>query len=348
MPQVAPRRSFASAVLTTLAVTVLGCSITLNFWMLVMGGFTAMLSKAWYSNASPDEGSVKRTTLVEGSSERRVYVLDIAGTIVDATEERFGHVLKIAREDSATRAVIVHIDTPGGAVTPSDNIYEALRKFRKAKGVPVVITQDGFATSGGYYISAAGDYVFASKTTWTGNIGVIMPGYDFSGLMARYDVRDKTLVSTGATFKDAGSPTKPEDPAQRAYLQDLMDKAFARFKEVVVQGRGSKLTQPINAIANGKVYTADDAKALGLVDDIGTLDEALAYLASAKGIAGPEVIHLEEPQGIFSSLVAAKGGLRPPSSSLLNVDVGGAKVDVPRSALDEFLSPRPMYLWRAR
>jgi protease-4 len=341
IPQAAPRKSFAGVVFTTLAVTLLGCSITLNFWLLVFGGLASMVGKV----ASSTPGFTT-TTLVEGDSTRKVYVLDIVGEISEATETRFTKLLRSVSDDSAARALIVHINTPGGSVAPSDNIYTEIQKFKKARSIPVIITQDGLATSGGYYISVAGDRIFASKTTWTGNIGVIMPSYDLSGLLHRYDVRDNTLVSTGATFKDAGSPTKTEDPIQRAYLQDLMDKAFMRFKEVVVEGRGKSLNGSIDAIANGKVYTADDAKALGLVDDIGTLDDALAFLATKHGLSGPEVVHLEEQHGVFADLFQSKS--QTPSPSLLNLDIGGTKVEIPRSALDDVLSPRPMYIWRAR
>src|SRR3712207_6602256 len=112
------------------------------------------------------------------------------------------------------------------------------------------------ATSGGYYAACGADHVIAQPTTFTGNIGVLMPRYNFSKLMEKYGVEETTIVSSGARFKNAGSSFRPETPEEKQYMQELADSAFKQFKDVVTAGRSSKLKANLEDIANGKVFTA--------------------------------------------------------------------------------------------
>jgi len=162
-----------------------------------------------------------------------------------------------------------------------------------------------------------------------------MQRFNVAKLMDKYGVEDATITSTGATFKDAGSMFREEKPAERHYLQSLMDQAFTTFKDVVVEGRGKNLTAPINDIANGKVYTAPEALKLGLVDEVGGQDAALAWLAAKHGLTAPHLVRLEETPSLASLF-----GL---TTSLKS---GETRVDIAREAVDSILSPRPMYLWR--
>lgn len=326
VPQSGGGRSFASAILTTFAITILGLSLTLNFYFLVVAGVSSLAG-----SASPSRSDV----LISGDLGQKIYRLEIKGLITDQTHLQFARLLRQVREDATTKALLIHIDTPGGTVTASDEIYQLLRKFRTDTNLPVVITQGGLATSGGYYISAAGDRVFSHRTTLTGNIGVLMQRFNVAKLMDKYGVEDATITSTGATFKDAGSMFREEKPAERQYLQSLMDQAFTTFKDVVVEGRGKNLTAPINDIANGKVYTALEALKLGLVDEVGGQDAALAWLAAKHGLTAPHLVRLEETPSLASLF-----GL---STSLKS---GETRVDIAREAVDSILSPRPMYLWR--
>jgi protease-4 len=319
-------RSFASAILTTFAVTLFGLSLTLNFYFLVVAGVSALAA------SGPQAMS---EVIVAGDPGQKVYELEIKGVIDDETHTSFAKLLRQVREDSSTRALIVHIDTPGGTVTASDEIYQQLRAFRTQTKLPVAITQGGLATSGGYYISAAGDRVFSHRTTLTGNIGVLMQRFNLSKLMNRYGVEDATITSTGATFKDAGSMFREESPAERAYLQSLMDQAFTTFKDVIVEGRGSRLKGSIDSIANGKVYTASEALNLGLVDELGGRDAALAWLAKQHALTSPTVVKLEETPTLASLFGVTT-----------SVGSGEARVDIARDLTESVLYPRPMYLWR--
>ena len=195
------------------------------------------------------------------------------------------------------------------------------------------------ATSGGYYAACGADHVFAQPTTFTGNIGVLMPRYNFSKLMEKYGVEETTIVSTGATFKNAGSSFRPETPEEKAYMQQLADSAFTQFKKVVQDGRGSRLQAAIEVIANGKVYTAADAETLGLIDQIGYLQDAQAVAQSKAGLSNPTIVQYQEPPSILNLLMSSKTRTEAPGAVNVNVDV---------NLLHELMTPRPMYLWRGQ
>lgn len=321
-------RGFASAIFTTLAVTVLGISLTLNFYFLVMAGLS------WGGGLGQP---IQTETIRTGQADRVVYRIDIDGVIDDALQERFTRHLKRALDDPKTKAVIVHVDSPGGAVTASDQIYQRLRRVREDKQLPVVVTHGGLAASGGYYVSAAGEHIIAHRTTLTGSIGVIMQRFNVAELMDRWGVRDATIKSSGSTFKDAGSMFRPETPEERAYFESLLNHAYDTFTQVVKEGRGDRLKAQLADVANGKVFTADEARSMGLVDDIGDLDTALTYLAEKHRLTDPTVIRLRQPPTL-SSLLGIVTDLR----------TGETRVDVPSSALERLLVPRPMYLWRGQ
>lgn len=334
MPSVRRESSLGAKLFTGFMVTLLTCSLTLNFWLLVFGGLAALAGSGGGGSSPGGRSDV----LIAGDSTRKVFLIEVTGVITDETQQRFARLLKEATDDPAIKALIVHVDTPGGTVTASDEIYQAIVRARKSKSIPVVVTQGGIATSGGYYISAAADRVFANRTTWTGNIGVIMQRFNVSKVMEKYGIEDATLVSSGAKFKDAGSMFKPENAEQREYLQSLMDQAFATFKQVIVAGRGAALKKPIDEIANGKVYTADEALALGLIDGTGGRDDAINWLKNSHSLTGMELIRLDETPTLGSLL-----GL---SSKLTGAGAGTTKLELDASVLEPFLTPRPLYLWR--
>jgi protease-4 len=303
--------------------------------------FNLILFGAAASNASSSNG-FKTEVLTPGDATRKVYVVDLAGVIQDSSARKIKKLLKQVEDDPAAKALILHIDSPGGTVAASDEIYHMVLDLKASKSIPVVVTQGGLATSGGYYISVAADKIYASKATWTGNIGVIMQRLNLYKLMDKYGVEDATMVSSGATFKDAGSMFKPESPQARDYLQGLLDDASKEFKAVIVSGRGKSLTKPIDDIANGKVYTADDALALGLVDGTGGHNEAVKYLQSSHGLTGAQIVHLDESFSLASLFSASSRLTTPPGATL---DIAGTKLHVDNATLESFLSPRPMYLF---
>jgi protease-4 len=209
----------------------------------------------------------------------------------------------------------------------------------------------GLAASGGYYVSCAGDHVFAQPSTLTGNIGVIFPMFNASQLAEKWGIEDASIESSGTPYKAAGSFLRPLSAEHRAYIQDLADKSFAQFKAVVKQGRTGKGNfdpRKLDQIANGKIYLTEDAIALGLVDEKGYLQDACDYAANKANLSKPTVVRFQDPQGLLSALLDGKSDINPPSSSSSDRSVTINGVNISAADLRDLLTPRMMYLWRGR
>lgn len=332
----APRRGKAGrAILFTLLALVLLGSLGLN----------ALIVLAAVFGSGPHDRLVT-TTVAEGDAQQEVAVVPLVGDIDEAAARRVERCFNRLQDDKDVKAVVVEIDSPGGTVTAADEIYQRIRRFKRdraAKGLPnqVIVSMKSMATSGGYYAACAGDYVFAEPTTLTGNIGVLMPRYNFSALMEKHGVEETTIVSTGAKFKNAGSPFRPETEQDQRYLQALADSAFTRFKKVVTDGRGSKLTGKPDELFSGRVFVANEAKDAGLVDDIGYPHDAYKYAATQAGLSEPNVVRYEEPAPSILSLLAS--GQVPSPKAAAGVSVNGFEVNARPEMLDQFRTQRLLY-----
>jgi len=203
--------------------------------------------------------------------------------------------------DPAIKAVVVSVNSPGGSVVASDEIYHALVKFDK----PVVIWMGETAASGGYYISCGGDYVFAHPDTLTGSIGVISQFLNAEELMQKVGV--DAVVITSGPVKDIGSPFREMTEEEQALWKGIIDETYEGFVELVAQARDLPVEQ-VRELADGSVYTGRQALKLGLVDGVGTLDDAIAKAAELGGIAGkPQVIELRTPLTFFDMLYGFQG-----------------------------------------
>ncbi len=337
-PPPPPRKSmmsgFARMVFTTLASLILLGSIALNVYLLAFVAATT-------------GSDIDRTVIAEGNAASTIAIIPIEGMILDKTVETFEKMIQQATDEADIKAVVLEIDTPGGSVTASDEIYHRIRRFREETGKPVIVSMQSLATSGGYYIACAADSVFAQPTTMTGNIGVMMPRFDLSKFANRYGIEDNSLHSTGSEFKTAGSMWKQETPAERAYIQGLIDDAFVQFKAVLRDGRGEKLMpnsqqsidEKIDRIANGKVYMASDALKLGLIDAIGYRHDALSSVQQNHNLAGGQIIRLDKPASLFDGLSAKSGIGTAAAGDALNLRIDPALIE-------ELTRPRLMYLWR--
>lgn len=228
----------------------------------------------------------------------RIAVVEIEGVIVDAlpvVRELAEH-----RENPSVRAVVVRIDSPGGVVGPSQEIYDAIRRFR-AKDKPVVASMGAVAASGGYYIAAAADRIVANPGTLTGSIGVIMQMAEFEGLFKKVGVRYQVIKS--GRYKDIGSPARAMTEAERRLLQSLLDDVYEQFVDAVAEGRGLD-RQAVLALADGRIFSGRQARGLGMVDALGGLQEAIELAAELGGIPGkPRVLYPRRP---FSLLDLAR------------------------------------------
>jgi protease IV len=230
-----------------------------------------------------------RETVVEGTSGPKLVLVEISGTISDqedrapfALAERPSivaetkSVLDRAGDDSDVAGLILRINSPGGSVSASDTLYHEIAAWKADNKKPVIAFFDGLAASGAYYLAMAADRLVAHPAAVTGSIGVVMPGFNIAGLMKKYGVADQTLTS--GPYKDAGSMLRDMRPEERAQLQSVIDDLYLRFREVVASGRPGLDAEKIQKLADGRVYSARQALAAGLVDQIGYLDDAIGEL----------------------------------------------------------------------
>lgn len=258
-------------------------------------------------------------------AESKVAIISITGVIMDGEGYAKSQIDRV-RDDSSVRAVVVRVDSPGGTVTGSDYIFHHLNKLRQEKGVPVVVSMGSIAASGGYYVSmAVGDQeksIYAEPTTTTGSIGVIIPHYDISGLMARFDVKDDSIASHPR--KQMLAMTRPIPEEHRELLQEYVDESFSRFKEIVKLGRPAfrEDSRALDVLATGEIFTATKAKEVGLVDEIGFVEAAIdrAMELAHLDVNNTSVVHYLRPATLFDvSGLMMSNQQRPDLSSLLEL-----------------------------
>lgn len=226
----------------------------------------------------------------------KVAIIEIRGVIADS-----GKVIQQIRQhlqNPTVRAFVFRIDSPGGAVAPSQEIYQEIRRLITENGRPVVVSMGTVAASGGYYIASAAKWVYASPGTITGSIGVIMQIPNVSELLSKVGIRTVTVKS--GRYKDIASATRDLSAEERRLLQQVIDDIHEQFIQAVVDARGLP-RQTVEAIADGRIMSGRQALALKLVDQLGTLQDAIAKAGELSGIPGePETVQIA-PRG-FSLL----------------------------------------------
>lgn len=220
-------------------------------------------------------------------STNKIAVVPIEGEILDARDTV--EALHKYADNSLVRAIVVRIDSPGGAIAPSQEIYEAIRNIRSESGKPIVASLDSVAASGGFYIASACDRIVANPGSITGSIGVIMQWVEMKDLLAWAKVKPETITS--GAMKAAGSPFEELTDAQRQYLQSIVTELHGQFVRAVAEGRKGKISAAdVARIADGRVFTGEQALALKLVDDIGNFDDAVKIAARLSGVHGKPVV----------------------------------------------------------
>jgi protease-4 len=282
---------------------------------------------------------------VEGKGRAKILLMDVSGVLSDESASialttpppkvpivaRVREELKKAEDDDEIKALIVRINSPGGTITASDLIYREIVAFKARKKVPVVAVMMDVAASGGYYAALAADTIIAMPTTVTGSIGVIMLTLNAQGLMEKIGVAPLAIKS--ADKKDAGSPFRQLTPEERAIFQSVIDQMYGRFVGLIVEHR--KIPEErVRAFADGRIYTADQAKALGLVDSIGYMDDVVASARKAAGLEQAKIIMYHRPREYRSNFYSAS-----PATPGLEASLGSL------GALLSGTGPRFMYLW---
>ena len=262
--------------------------------------FLALNSSSAADEASRlDERVISHRGETNSGADAKIAIITIDGAIL-RSEGHVKHQIDRVRDDENVKAVVLRINSPGGTVTASDYLYHHLVELRKEKNIPIVVSMGGICASGGYYIAmAVGDgekLIYAEPTTWTGSIGVIIPHYNFSGLMKEYGIEDDSIASH--PLKETGSATKDMSPEQRAVLEELVQVSFEGFKDIVKKGRPNLddetkdedgLTD-LDKVATGQVFTARQAKGRGLVDEIGFIEKAIDRAIELSGLSVGEIL----------------------------------------------------------
>jgi protease-4 len=333
------RRGFGGRFLTAIVILLFMLSIILNF---------ALLAAA----ATKTQISFSQTTIRDGDEKNAIAVYDVTGVIFDQAAQNFAKFAREVKADKNIKAIVLRVNSPGGGVNASDEIYKSVQDL-KAAGKKVVVSMGSVAASGGYYISAPADQIYAEPTTITGSVGVIMEWFVLKGTLDKIGVQSVVMKSTDAQgWKDEGSPFAQPPARQREHLQYILDQMQARFEKVVREGRGDRLktretqyattvpaadgkteekqvkeTEPLN----GKIYLADDAKERGLVDQIGYQSDAIDAAAKLANISNPAVIKYERRHGLFEAL---------------NGNQASTSLSISRELIDDLQTQRVLVLWK--
>ena len=240
--------------------------------LLVLGGFFVLLLL------------ISRMDDIPLARGEKVAVIPVNGLISDS-ESTIEQLKRFVKDDSI-KAIVLRINSPGGGVAPSQEIYEEVKKARAKK--PVIASMGALAASGGYYIACAAQRVYANPGTITGSIGVIMPFMNVKDLVEKIGLKGMT-VKSGA-FKDIGSPLRDMTPREQELLQAVVDNVHLQFVNAVADGRNLDRNDVLR-IADGRIFTGEQAKELGLVDVLGNLEDAVADAGKLGKISGePKVV----------------------------------------------------------
>ncbi|WP_321372124.1 signal peptide peptidase SppA [uncultured Desulfuromusa sp.] len=255
----------------------------------------------------------------------KIGVLEVEGTIVDS--RLLAEQIVTFRNRSNIKAVVVRVDSPGGGVGPSQEIYAELKKLAEEK--PLVISMGSVAASGGYYIAVAGERIFANPGTITGSIGVIMSFPNYQDLMGKVGIQTEVVKS--GTFKDIGSSTRKFTVADRALLQEMIDDVHLQFVEAISAGRNLPL-EKLQPYVDGRIFTGRQALELGLVDELGGFHDAIKYAATVVGIEDePDLVYPEPVKMDFIDRY-----LQSAVSHILGVDLGLKTTSGPQYLLHNY------------
>ncbi len=230
---------------------------------------------------------------------KRVAVLKLTGVILDP--HPLVNKIEKLRKSKNVVALVLRVDSPGGSVGASQEIYRALERFRES-GKPVVISMGNIAASGGYYVSSAGTYIYANAGTITGSIGVIIQHITYRELLNKLGIK-ATSIKTGK-FKDTLSPFKELSEEEKKYLQELVNNALEQFIQAILKYRKDKISEEkLRSIADGRVFTGEEALRLGLVDGIGSLYDAIEKAKELSGYPDAKPFFIQEEKSLLKRLV---------------------------------------------
>ncbi len=317
---------------------IVGGLVALGLLVLTVGLIVLVLA---IGTSGPSAASaVYEEEYISGSGPAKIAVVPVEGEIAasdntvagvqpTSTPEGLADALTQAKDDESVAAIVLEVNSPGGGVTASDMMQQSILDFKGSSGKPVVVSMEDTAASGGYYISTAADRIVASETTLTGSLGVFIPLLNFREAAEKYGVT-QTYIKSGK-YKTMGSSWKELTPKEREIFQSIVDHYYDEFVEVIVEGRDLPESR-VREIADGRIYSGEQAKNLGLVDRLGELEKATGIARSLANVEETTVVRYVESPNLVESLQAR---LAPPEPEAVHI--------MREAGLD--LEPKPYYLY---
>ncbi len=294
--------------------------------------FLALMGAMAFFALGSQQGVFNEDVIQAGARSNKIVVISLHGIIDDRQARHVQEQIKMARADPAVKGLIVRTNSPGGTISASDQIHREIEKFQEDEQKPCVAFMQGVAASGGYYTSVACDKIMAEPTIITGSIGVIMSHFVLEDLLQNKLGVHPVVIKSGER-KDWPSSFHKPSAEQLQYLENrVMTPAFERFLEVVTEGRKDVLTaQEVQDLADGSVFSAQEANDRGLIDQIGYLDDAIGLVQTLAGISGARVVEYQQTLSLSSIL-----GVRRQS-----------RIKIDRNTLHELCALEVLYLWSA-
>jgi protease-4 len=312
--------------------------------------FASVMGGAGYTGVVERNVRIQELTVSGNPGELKIVVIPIHGVLIGGGSLWGADpalvlkaMLDAAREDKKVKSIILDVDSPGGGITTSDIMHKAILDFRKQTGVKVVVLMEDTAASGAYYVSCAADHIMAHPTTVTGSIGVVMPLFDASGLLKKIGVADRAVKS--GEFKEIGSPFAERTPEEWAKEKEILDnivgQMYDQFVKVVADGRRLPV-EVVKTLADGRIYTAEDAFGNKLIDSTGYEEDAIKKAKELAGLTSAHVVEYSRMRSWTEMLfMAARASNVTVRLGTVADSLGAAEDGLPLRAGERFL-----YLWR--
>src|SRR5690625_2709332 len=281
--------------------------------------------------------------LIDGDAGEKVAVLSLIGTIENVAASPFGaegydhslflHMIDTAAEDPTVNAIVLEVDSPGGTVPETAEIHRKIVELQQDYDKPIYVSMGSMAASGGYYVSAPADKIFAESSTLTGSIGVIMESINVAGLAEKYGIEFNTIKS--GKHKDIMSPSREMTEEEHEIMQSMIDEMYDEFVDIIVDGRDLSESH-VREIGDGRIYTGKQAIEVGLVDEIGSRDDTIFQMIDDYGLQDPQVVQYGYGLGYFSNFFMTANNF---------INGGNDELDTVMKLIEGSDQPRAMYIY---
>src|SRR5579885_3532634 len=287
-------------------------------WVVIGGGAFFLFVLAVFTLVYLTMHAGDETSSLHGFGDR-IGVVDLEGVIL--SPKPVVDQLKKFNDDDSIKAIIIHVNSPGGGVAASEEIYREVKRIHDSKKKPIVASIETVGASGAYYVSAATNKIFADNGSVVGSIGVIAEWVNYGDLMRWAKLKPEVLKV--GQFKDTGDPTRELTPAERQYMQGLIDNMYGQFVQAVADGRHAKVSD-VKSIADGRVWTGQQAMGLHLIDQIGDFRSVVLDTAKSVNISGePVLVHPEKNrESLLDLLFGDASTWLPTREKLLDQHIG--------------------------